>query len=729
MSTDRHDMIKGERRESGESPVRGRSAGEGDQAARPELRVAIVGHRVLADVPSIEAGIDDALRRIEASFAAQPLTILSSLAEGTDRVATLRVLARPESRLIATLPLEQSDYEKDFQSDESVAEFRWFLDEADEVIALPPPRDRKEAYEAGARYLLDHADVVLTVWDGQPPQGQGGTGATIAEARRRGLPIAWVHAGNRKPGTTEPTTLGSAQGTVTHENMPPVVADPTQFGDIPYRIRVGITASPGIADRDVARLPGKDLLIRTILALFDERSSGFLRSARHTKLAYSVLTALDQPDEEALARQVAERLEARVDPLFSCDRPRARNAGRYLVSHCDVLIVLAHSGDPSGDQAPGVTHARARKRPILVWPTEPDAVHLVEPGCGLDAGAMPRLDLYNSFKIRRSELGDYAANIYRDLFTSPEGRRLSARARRIVRDGLIPDYARASLLAKQGKGRHHGAGKTVWVLSPLAVAAVAVSILVPRLVVPAIALELLALLAILVIVSRAHRRRSHETWIECRFLAERLRAAQHMVACGQPASEIHVPPFMGNPRQQGEWMIMAFDEIWARLPELPQEQRQNYQPALEFARQCWVAGQIGFHKRKAETNLRMSERLERWGKWGFFLALGASSAHLIASRISHGEESGFLGPSLAFLAIVLPGIGTALGGFRAHREYSRLAKRSRNMAQELGELDQVLAEAESSEEVARVLRQTEEFMLSEVQDWLMLMRFTKVEAG
>jgi len=59
---------------------------------------------------------------------------------------------------------------------------------------------------------------------------------------------------------------------------------------------------------------------------------------------------------------------------------------------------------------------------------------------------------------------------------------------------------------------------------------------------------------------------------------------------------------------------------------------------------------------------------------------------------------------LAFLAIVLPGIGTALGGFRGHREYSRLAKRSLNMAQALRELDQVLEEASTPEEISRVLQ-------------------------
>ena len=50
-------------------------------------------------------------------------------------------------------------------------------------------------------------------------EGQGGTGEVVAQARARGKPIAWIHAGNRKPGTMEPTSLGADQGRVTYENL------------------------------------------------------------------------------------------------------------------------------------------------------------------------------------------------------------------------------------------------------------------------------------------------------------------------------------------------------------------------------------------------------------------------------------------------------------------------------------------------------------------------------
>jgi hypothetical protein len=41
----------------------------------------------------------------------------------------------------------------------------------------------------------------------------------VAAARERGKPLVWVHAGNRVPGTMEPTSLGDEQGTVSFERL------------------------------------------------------------------------------------------------------------------------------------------------------------------------------------------------------------------------------------------------------------------------------------------------------------------------------------------------------------------------------------------------------------------------------------------------------------------------------------------------------------------------------
>ena len=183
------------------------------------IRIGVTGHRVLDEVDKIEAGVEEALRRIEEAFPGEPLTVVSALAEGADSIVARHVLARPGSSLLAPLPLPKREYMNDFKTEESRAEFLSLLQQADNVEELGEARDRNQAYEAAGNYVLDNSDVLITIWDGKHSQGRGGTGDIVARARSREIPIAWIHAGNREPGTQQPTSLGSEQGRVTFERL------------------------------------------------------------------------------------------------------------------------------------------------------------------------------------------------------------------------------------------------------------------------------------------------------------------------------------------------------------------------------------------------------------------------------------------------------------------------------------------------------------------------------
>jgi hypothetical protein len=184
------------------------------------VRVGVTGHRILAEHDKLIAGIDEALAKIEQSFPHRSLALVSALAEGADRLVAHRVISRPGARLIALLPLPRADYLSDFKSAASRNEFLRLLERADEVTELPAPESRGKAYAAAGRAMLERSDVLITIWDGQGAQGEGGTGSIVALARKRGLPVAWVHAGNRQAGTQEPTSLGAEQGNVTFERFP-----------------------------------------------------------------------------------------------------------------------------------------------------------------------------------------------------------------------------------------------------------------------------------------------------------------------------------------------------------------------------------------------------------------------------------------------------------------------------------------------------------------------------
>ena len=183
------------------------------------IRIGVTGHRVLSEQEKIEAGVEEAIRRIESAFPSQPLTIVSSLAEGSDRIVARRVLARPGSKLIVPLPVPTSEYLSEFNSKDSQEEFQELLQRADSIEEMPETSSRDQAYEAAGEFVLNNSDVLITIWDGGTAQGRGGTGDIVARARERGVPVAWVHAGNREPGTHRPTSLGNDQGRVTFENI------------------------------------------------------------------------------------------------------------------------------------------------------------------------------------------------------------------------------------------------------------------------------------------------------------------------------------------------------------------------------------------------------------------------------------------------------------------------------------------------------------------------------
>jgi hypothetical protein len=184
------------------------------------MRIGVTGHRFLAEIPKLRAGIDLALMRIAEAYPEKAWWVVSSLAEGADRLVVQQVLiARPDARLIVPLPLPVSDYLQDFAGEQSRMEFERLMSQAVEVIPPPQVSQRSEGYWRAGITMLERSDVLIALWDGQKAQGQGGAGDVVSVARQKGLPMAWVKCGNRIPGTNIAVSLGDEQGQVVMEKI------------------------------------------------------------------------------------------------------------------------------------------------------------------------------------------------------------------------------------------------------------------------------------------------------------------------------------------------------------------------------------------------------------------------------------------------------------------------------------------------------------------------------
>src|SRR5207249_4797996 len=148
------------------------------------------GHRILTDLDPVFRGVQAAVDAVRAAYPCRPLEVLSSLAEGTDRIVAEAVLRTPGARLVAVLPFDEAEYVRDFgpEGSPSRLHFDALLGRAAEVVRLPARATPDEGYEQAGHYVLDHCDALLAVWDGRLAQGRGGTGEIVARARALARP-------------------------------------------------------------------------------------------------------------------------------------------------------------------------------------------------------------------------------------------------------------------------------------------------------------------------------------------------------------------------------------------------------------------------------------------------------------------------------------------------------------------------------------------------------------
>ncbi len=180
------------------------------------LSVGIIGHRpnrVAADswekitaqmgfaLEAIRDAATDAFRRHGDFFSdeAPVLSVVTSLAEGSDRIGATAGLSRG-LRLEVTLPFKAQDYEADFADQASVQQFRQLLSTAASILEIPGERARENlAYEHAGLAVIDQSDILITVWDGKPAAGRGGTADFVHEAALKGIPIIRIDPAPASP--------------------------------------------------------------------------------------------------------------------------------------------------------------------------------------------------------------------------------------------------------------------------------------------------------------------------------------------------------------------------------------------------------------------------------------------------------------------------------------------------------------------------------------------------
>ncbi len=242
------------------------------------LIVGVTGHRDLRseDVPKIEAMVRKILDEVQEQAPHTPLLVVSSLAEGADRLVARIALERGH-RLVVPLPLPPVAFEEDFDGDGSNAEFRELLNRADpwfvvsEHLVSVPPDDRSRGYALVGAYLAQSCQILIALWDGVVTGKSGGTSAVVGFVRD-GVPAGLDGLLNGSVTSAAVGSLDEPEGSgLIYHILTPRVSNPDPPGGAPLRLKKlyprSVLGDEEIAKRFERILVSLDELNRDLQAL------------------------------------------------------------------------------------------------------------------------------------------------------------------------------------------------------------------------------------------------------------------------------------------------------------------------------------------------------------------------------------------------------------------------------------------------------------------------------
>jgi conflict system pore-forming effector with SLATT domain len=156
----------------------------------PVWVVGFTGHRHLKNPVAVGAIIREQLEALRKEIPGE-LVGYTSVAIGGDTLfaETCQALKMP---WMAALPFAATDFRSDF-SESEWSHATGLLRQATDVEICGSSNDRTAAYLRCGLRTVDEADVVMAVWDREPPRGIGGTAEVVAYARAQSRPLILIH--------------------------------------------------------------------------------------------------------------------------------------------------------------------------------------------------------------------------------------------------------------------------------------------------------------------------------------------------------------------------------------------------------------------------------------------------------------------------------------------------------------------------------------------------------
>jgi hypothetical protein len=422
-------------------------------------------------------------------------------------------------------------------------------------------------------------------------------------------------------------------------------------------------------------------------------------------------------------KYVSQAIHSRQLPSPSTRNEAYEQVGRFVVDHCDVLIAL-WNGKPAAGQggtAEIVEYARKKMCPIFWIHTEDRGKIIYEPGNKIDPRPFRDLDRYNSEKADVHKVKERIDEKQRQYLERAEESQYNSERLRQICEHVIPHFIRADMLALRYQHLYFKAGSLVYMFAAAAVIVAAVQALFFP-VLPRIALiEAGFIFVVLLVVWLGNRQKWHSKWIDYRFLAERFRSAFFMALANVDVSTLRPPRHLSLSYSSQDWMVSAFSFVWRQFPRSLKPDPAKYDALRKFTLNAWIDDQISYHTSTSIRHQRRHNRMAYTGNVLFGLTFIAVMLHVL--HVGGGLYDKFF----LLMAIVFPTAAGALAATRTHREYFRNARRSIEMVRHLEELKEQMKEASDLEAFLPLVKEAEETMLHENEDWRIVIRFHELE--
>lgn len=419
----------------------------------------------------------------------------------------------------------------------------------------------------------------------------------------------------------------------------------------------------------------------------------------------------------AITTQILEKKASRSDTY--------NRAGQFVVQNCDVLIAIwdGNSAKGVGGTTDIVEYARKAGRYIF-WISSNNG-EINEEG-KFDTNlikSINNLKEYNSEQLNHSDLNSAINTQYKYLENEAITVNLSPDLLELLLEDLLPQFARADLLAQRYQSRYMKTGIAVYSLATVAVATVTIQTLFYADHPEILLLEVAGMAIIIMLLLISHKSEWHRKWIDYRFLAERLRAALFLSVANIDCEPPTPLPHLSISHRPDEWMVRAFTWIW-KQPHI--NHNVPFEPMKKFLSKAWINDQISYYSKNSKFHKWRHNLLYYTGLLFFGLTFIAALLHFIGEFLPQFQFAPH--GVLVSLAIILPASGAALAGIRVHREHLRNAEQYNHMESHLTEKYSQINEAKDMIELTELLEGANEIMLRENQDWRVVFLFQKLEA-